>query len=140
MGRILAIDYGLKRTGLAVTDPLQLIATGLPTIDTTRLMPFLRDYLAREQVDTLVIGDPRNLDGSDTDATPRVQHFIQAFQKIFPAVAVVRVDERYSSKMARQAMLEMGLKKSQRREKGRVDEIAASLLLQEYLQHRSGTI
>jgi putative Holliday junction resolvase len=137
MARILAIDYGKKRTGLAVTDPLQIIATGLPTIDTLRLMPFLREYLPREQVERVIIGDPRNLDGTDTDATPLVQHFLQAFRKIFPQIPIETVDERHSSRLAKEAMLEMGLKKSQRREKRRIDEIAATLLLQEYLKSRS---
>lgn len=134
MARILSIDYGIKRTGIAVTDPLQIIATGLVTVDTQRLMPFLRDYLAREQVEKVIIGDPRNLDDSDTHATPLVNKFVTAFEKIFPQIPIVRVDERFSSKMAKNAMLEMGLKKQQRRDKKLVDEIAATILLQEYMQ------
>ncbi|MCR6719560.1 MAG: Holliday junction resolvase RuvX [Chitinophagaceae bacterium] len=134
MARILSIDYGIKRTGIAVTDPLQIIATGLVTVDTQRLMPFLRDYLAREQVEKVIIGDPRNLDDSDTHATPLVNKFVTAFEKIFPKIPIVRVDERFSSKMAKNAMLEMGLKKQQRRDKKLVDEIAATILLQEYMQ------
>lgn len=137
MPRILAIDYGKKRTGIAVTDPLQIIAAGLCTVETSKLMPFLREYLVKEEVETVIIGDPRNLDGSDTHATGLVQHFVQAFRKIFPLIPIVTVDEQFTSKMARKAMLEMGLSRSQRREKGRVDEIAASLMLQEYLQTRS---
>ncbi len=137
MPRILSIDYGLKRTGIAVTDPLQIIATGLATVETMRLMPFLREYLAREQVEKIIIGDPRNLDDSPTDATPLVDKFVKAFEKHFPHIPILRVDERYSSKMAKDAMLEMGLKKQQRRQKGLVDEIAATILLQEYLQSKA---
>lgn len=134
MARILSIDYGLKRTGIAVSDPLQIIATGLVTVDTQKLMPFLRDYLVREQVEKVIIGDPRNLDDSDTHATPLVNKFVTAFEKIFPHIPIERVDERFSSKMAKDAMLEMGLKKQQRRDKKLVDEIAATILLQEYMQ------
>lgn len=134
MPRILSIDYGLKRTGIAVTDPLQIIATGLVTVDTQKLMPFLREYFTREQVEKVIIGDPRNLDDSDTHATPLVNKFVTAFEKHFPQIPIVRVDERFSSKMARDAMLEMGLKKQQRRNKGLVDEIAATILLQEYMR------
>lgn len=134
MARIISIDYGLKRTGIAVTDPLKIIATGLTTVDTQRLMPFLREYFAKEQVERVIIGDPRNLDDSDTHATPLVNKFVTAFEKHFPHIPIERVDERFSSKMAKDAMLEMGLKKNQRRQKGLVDEIAATILLQEYLE------
>ncbi len=133
MARILAIDYGLKRTGLAVTDPMQIIATGLTTVDTKDLMTYLKKYFAQEQVELIIIGEPKNLDDSDTHATPLVANCIKQLQKNFPNLPVKTVDERYTSKMAKDAMLEMGLKKNQRRNKALVDEIAATIMLQEYM-------
>jgi putative Holliday junction resolvase len=135
MGRILSIDYGGKRTGLAVTDPLKIIATGLRTVETPKLIPFLKDYFSKEQVELVIIGMPVNWDDSATHATPLVQQFIKAFQKNFPFVPIREVDERFTSKLASQAMLQMGLKKKQRQNKAMIDEIAATILLQEYLQH-----
>jgi putative holliday junction resolvase len=134
LARILSIDFGMKRTGLAVTDPLQIIATGLTTIESRQLIPFLKDYFTKENVELIIIGEPRNLDDSETHATPLVEKCIRDLQKNFPAIPVKKVDERYTSKMAKDAMLEMGLKKKQRRDKKLVDEIAATILLQEYLQ------
>jgi putative holliday junction resolvase len=131
--RILSIDYGLKRTGLAVTDPLQIIATGLTTVESRQLIPFLKDYLSREPVELIIIGEPKNWDNSDTHATPLVAKCIKDLQKNFPAIPITKVDERYTSKMAKDSMLEMGLKKKQRRNKSLVDEIAATIMLQEYL-------
>lgn len=135
MPRILSIDYGLKRTGLAVTDPLQIIATGLTTIESRQLVPFLKDYFAREAVELILIGEPRNWDNTPTHATPLVEKCIRDLQQHFPLVPVKRVDERYTSKMARDAMLEMGLSKKERRNKALVDEIAATIMLQEYLRN-----
>lgn len=137
MPRILAIDYGLKRTGLAVTDPLQIIASGLTTVDSQKLIPFLKDYFQRETVELIIIGEPKNWDESDTHATPLVKAIIKRLQKEFPTIPLQTVDERYTSKMAKQSMLEMGLKKKERRNKALVDEIAATIMLQEYLQSRS---
>ena len=134
MGRIISIDYGLKRTGLAVTDPLQIIATGLTTVESKQLIPFLKDYFAREEVELIIIGEPKNWDDTDTHATPLVERFIKELQKNFPAIPIKKVDERFTSKMAKDAMLEMGLKKMQRRNKKLVDEIAATIMLQEYMQ------
>lgn len=134
MPRILSIDYGLKRTGLAVTDPLQIIATGLTTVESKQLIPFLKDYFAREEVELIIIGEPKNWDDSDTHATPLVEKIIKQLEKNFPKIPIKKVDERYTSKMAKDAMLEMGLKKMQRRNKKLVDEIAATILLQEYLR------
>ncbi|HKC36420.1 MAG TPA: Holliday junction resolvase RuvX [Chitinophagaceae bacterium] len=134
MPRILSIDYGLKRTGLAVTDPLQIIATGLTTVESKQLIPFLKDYFAREEVELIIIGEPKNWDDTDTHATPLVEKTIKQLQKSFPSIPIKKVDERYTSKMAKDAMLEMGLKKMQRRNKKLVDEIAATILLQEYLR------
>ena len=135
MPRILSIDYGLKRTGLAVTDPLQIIATGLTTVSSKELIPFLKDYFDKEQVELIIIGEPKNLDDTDTHATPLVEKCIKDLQKNFPAIPVKKVDERYTSKMASQAMIEMGLKKKQRRNKALVDEIAATIMLQDYLRN-----
>jgi len=136
MARILSIDYGGKRTGLAVTDPFQIIATGLCTVETPKLMAFLKDYFAKEQVELVIIGMPTNWDDSDTHATPLVKKFIEQFKKNFPLIPVKEVDERFTSKMATQAMLQMGLKKKQRQNKALVDEIAATIMLQEHLQNR----
>lgn len=136
MPRILAIDYGLKRTGLAVTDPLQIIATGLMTVESQRLIPVLKDYFQKETVELILIGEPKNWDESDTHATPLVQAIIKRLKKEFPHIPIQTVDERYTSKMARQSMLDMGMKKKDRRNKAIVDEIAATIMLQEYLQSR----
>ena len=134
MPRILAIDYGLKRTGLAVTDPLKIIATGLTTVETHKLFPFLKSYFEKEEVELILIGEPKNWDDSDTHATPLVKKAISKLKREFPSIPVRTVDERYTSKLAQQSMLEMGLKKKQRQDKALVDEIAATIMLQEYLQ------
>lgn len=135
MARILCIDYGLKRTGIAVTDPLQIISTGLTTVDTYNLVPFLKKYFLEEPVELIIIGQPKNLDNSDTHATPLVNAVIIQLKKEFPQIPIKTVDERYTSKMAKQAMLEMGMKKKDRRNKRTVDEIAATIMLQEYMQN-----
>lgn len=134
MARILAIDYGGKRTGLAVTDPLQIIATGLATIDSKELIHFLKKYLLTGQVELIIIGLPKNWDESDTHGTSLVEAAIKKLQKEFPHMPLKTVDERYTSKMAKDAMLQMGMKKKDRRIKGNVDIIAATIILQEYLQ------
>lgn len=133
MGRILAIDYGGKRTGLAVTDPLQIIATGLTTIASKELIPFLKNYFLTEHVERIIIGEPKNWDDSDTHATPLVAAAVKEIQKNFPHIPIEKVDERYTSVMAKQTMLQSGLKKKDRRNKALVDEIAATILLQEWL-------
>jgi len=135
LGRILSIDYGGKRTGIAVTDPLKIIATGLCTVETPKLVSFLKDYFLKEQVELVIIGMPLNWDDSATHATPLVEKFIKQFQKNFPSVPIKEVDERFTSKLASQAMLQMGLKKKQRQNKAMLDEIAATIMLQEHLQH-----
>ena len=134
MARIICIDYGGKRTGLAVTDPLRIIATGLTTVESKTLIPFLKEYFARETVELILIGEPKNWDDTDTHATPLVEKCIKDLQKNFPAIPIKKVDERYTSKMAKDAMLEMGMKKKDRRNKALVDEIAATIMLQEYLR------
>jgi len=134
MARIIAIDYGLKRTGLAVTDPLQIISTGLTTVESKQLISFLKDYFSKEQVERIIIGEPKNWDDTDTHATPLVEKCIKELQKHFPSIPITKVDERYTSKMAKQAMIDMGMKKMQRRNKAIVDEIAATIMLQDYMR------
>jgi putative Holliday junction resolvase len=133
LARILCIDYGGKRTGIAVTDPLQIIATALQTVETHLLFVFLKNYLKLEEVERILIGHPLNLDDSPTHATPLVEAAIKRLNKEFPQLPIERVDERFTSKLAGRAMLEMGMKKKQRREKGQIDQIAAAIMLQEYL-------
>lgn len=134
MARILCIDYGGKRTGIAVTDPFKIIATGLTTVDSNELIFFLKKYFSQEEVELIVIGEPKNLDDSDTHATPLVKEAIKKLQKEFPHIPIQTVDERFTSKMAKQAMIDMGMKKKDRQNKRTVDEIAATMMLQEYLQ------
>ena len=134
MARILSIDYGKKRTGLAVTDPLQIIATGLTTVETPQLFKYLKEYFAREAVELIIMGEPKNMDDSDTHATPLVKQAVARLKKEFPTIPIKMVDERFTSKMASQAMIDMGLKKKQRQNKALVDEIAATIMLQEYLR------
>jgi len=131
--RVLSIDYGSKRTGIAVTDPLKIIATGLTGIHTKDLEMFLTDYFKKEQVELVIIGHPTNWDDSDTHATPLVRAFINRFKKIFPQMPIIKVDERYTSKLAVQSMVASGMKKKDRQNKNLVDEIAATIMLQEYL-------
>ena len=135
MARILSIDYGGKRTGIAVTDPMQIIATGLCTIASNELIPFLKKYFIQEQVELIIIGLPKNWDESDTHGTPLAEAAIKRIKKEFPLMPLKTVDERYTSKMAKDAMLQMGLKKKDRRDKKLVDEIAATIMLQEYMQN-----
>jgi putative Holliday junction resolvase len=137
LARIICIDYGGKRCGLAVTDPLQIIATALTTVDTKELFTFLADYFSKEAVELILIGEPLNLDNSPTDATPLVQKAIIDLGKKFPTIPIQTIDERYSSKNAVRAMVEMGMKKNDRRDKKTIDRVAATMLLQEYLSNRS---
>jgi len=134
MSRILCIDYGKKRTGLAVTDPLKIIASALTTVETPGLIDFLKKYFEQEHVELVLIGEPKNWDESDTHATPLVHQFVKKFKKEFPAMPIEKIDERYTSKLAANAMLEMGMKKKDRRKKENVDQIAATIMLQEYLR------
>lgn len=133
MARIVAIDYGLKRTGIAVTDPLQIIASALTTIESAKIFTFLGEYFKKEPVELILIGDPRNLDDSPTHITNDVQRIIKIMQEKFPEIPVKTVDERYTSKMADRAMHDMKMKRSRRREKGMTDQLAATMMLQEYL-------
>ncbi len=133
MARILCIDYGGKRTGLAVTDPFKIIASALTTIESKEMIPFLKKYFQQEQVELILIGMPTNWDDSATHATPLVIKAIEKLKKEFPAIPIKEVDERYTSKLASQAMIDMGMKKKDRQVKGNVDQIAATIMLQEYL-------
>lgn len=136
MGRILAIDYGTKRTGLAVSDNLQIIAGPLNTIPTAELLAFLDDYFKKEKVDCVVIGEPIPDEGAVSKVEIEIQKFLKKFREKFPDMPVEREDERFSSKMAHQALFEGGAKKKMRREKGLVDTISAVLILQSYMGHR----
>jgi putative holliday junction resolvase len=136
LGRILAIDYGLKRTGLAVTDPLKIIATALETVETIRLIDFLKIYFERETVEEVVIGLPKQENNKDSAIAGDVRGFMERFKKAFPDKPIVTADERYTSKRALQAMIDGGMKKKDRREKGNVDKISATLILQQYLETR----
>lgn len=137
MGRILAIDYGTKRVGLAVTDPLQLIANPLETVHAKDVLAYLKAYVQREPVDVIIIGMPARLSGEATDATQHVVGFVRILKKEFPALPVHTVDERFTSKMAQQAMLAGGLKKKARQDKGTVDRVSAAIILQSYLESRT---
>lgn len=136
MPRILAIDYGIKRTGIAVTDELQLIASGLTTIPSETAIAFLKDYFSKENVIKVLIGEPKQMNGEPSESTPVIEKFVADFRAAFPDMNVVRVDERFTSKMAIQTMIDSGLKKKQRQNKALVDEIAATILLQDYLTRK----
>lgn len=133
MGRVLAIDYGMKRTGIAVTDPLRIIATPLETVLTHTLLAFLKAYAAKEPVDEFVIGMPRTLQNEDSDLAPHVRKFIIAVKAAFPNKSVHEVDERFTSSIAKRAMIEGGMKKKDRQVKGNADKISATLILQSFL-------
>lgn len=133
MGRLLAIDFGQKRTGIAVTDEFQIIASGLTTVNTSELMSFLKDYFQKEKVERVIIGEPKRLNNEPSEITPMLNEFIAAFKKAFPAMPVERMDERFTSKMAFQTMIDSGLKKKQRQNKALIDEIAATIILQDYM-------
>jgi putative Holliday junction resolvase len=136
MGRILAVDYGNKRTGIAVTDPLQIISNGLTTVHTKDIWDFLTNYFAKEKVDEVVVGMPKHLNNSATDATPHVIGFVNSFIKKFPQIPIHTVDERFTSKMAFQTMIDAGLKKQKRQNKELVDEISATIILQSYMSFK----
>ncbi|WP_264521902.1 Holliday junction resolvase RuvX [Flavobacterium sp. N1994] len=136
MSRILAIDYGIKRTGIAVTDELQIIASGLTTVASDTAISFLKDYFSKENVAKVLIGEPKQMNGTASESTPIIEKFVKEFVTNFPEIPVVRVDERFTSKMAFQTMIDSGLKKKQRQNKGLVDEIAATILLQDYLTRK----
>ena len=134
MARILSIDYGKKRTGLAVTDPLQLIAGGLATVATHELFDYLVQYVGREQVERIVIGEPRQPNGQPSENLARVQQFVNRWRKQRPDIPIEYYDERFTSVLAHQAMLEGGLKKKARQDKALVDEISATIILEDYMR------
>ena len=137
MGRILAIDYGTKRTGIAVTDEMQIIASGLTTVDTKDLLVFLKGYAETEQVEKFVVGEPKQMDNTASESEVHIQKFLEKLAKELPQIPVERVDERFTSKMAFQTMIDGGLKKKQRQNKALIDEISATLILQSYLASNS---
>ena len=136
MARILSIDYGKKRTGIAVTDPLPIIAGGLATVSTSELFDYLQAYIAREQVEMIVIGEPRQPNGEPSENLARVQQFVNRWRKAVPQVPIHFYDERFTSVLAHQAMLDGGLKKKARQNKGLVDEISATIILEDYLRSK----
>ena len=136
MGRIMAIDYGRVRTGLAVTDPERIIATALTTVDTPHLTSLIKDYCAREAVDVFVVGEAKRMDGSPSESAALIEPFVAELRRMFPDKEVARVDERFTSKMAFRSMIDSGLKKKDRRDKGRIDRVAATIMLQDYMNLR----
>lgn len=137
LGRIIAIDYGTKRTGLAVTDPGQMIASPMETVPTHELMSYLQAYFEKERVDLLVVGHPRQMDHSDSESMKQIRFFVGAFKKRFPEIPVEWMDERFTSRLAMDAMITGGMKKSERKVKGNVDRISAALILQSFLERRN---
>lgn len=136
MPRVIAIDFGLKRTGLAVTDPLRIIATALETVESVTLMSYLKSYVAKEAVDGFVVGLPMNLNGSATDITPNVLAFVEALKKTFPSLWVETVDERFTSRMAERTLQESGKGRMAKREKGQLDRISATIILQGWMERK----
>jgi putative Holliday junction resolvase len=136
MSRILAIDYGRKRTGIAVTDELQIIASGLTTISSSTVIDFLRMYFSTEKVEQVIIGDPKQMNGQPSESASLVKGFVTHFTNHFPTMKITKVDERFTSKMAFQSMIDSGMKKKQRQNKKLIDEIAATIMLQDYLTRK----
>ncbi|HNR19238.1 MAG: Holliday junction resolvase RuvX [Bacteroidetes bacterium] len=136
MARILAIDYGNKRTGIAVTDPLQIIASALTTVHTKDLLDFLKDYVKREEVEIIVVGEPKQMNNQPSEVEKQITPFVKKLKSTFPQKQIERVDERFTSLMAQRSMIEMGLKKRERQNKATVDEISATIILQTYLENK----
>lgn len=136
MPRILAIDYGQKRTGIAVTDEMQIIASGLKTIETKEIFEFLKTYFTAEKVEKVIIGEPKQMNGLPSESATMIAEFVNKFKIAFPVMPIECVDERFTSKMAFQTMIDSGLKKNQRKNKALIDEIAATILLQSYLNRK----
>ncbi|MCB0761866.1 MAG: Holliday junction resolvase RuvX [Flavobacteriales bacterium] len=137
MAKIMALDYGLKRVGIAATDDLQIIASAIGTQPTAHIWEFLKTYLAQNQIEAVVLGDPKNLDGSATDATAPTEAFANEFRKRYPEIELHRMNEVFTSRIARQTMVSGGMKKKQRQQKGMVDQISATIILQDFLSRRS---
>jgi putative Holliday junction resolvase len=136
MARILAIDFGEKRTGIAVTDELQLIASGLTTVHTIDLLSFIKEYTTREKVELFLVGKPKQMNNTDSESEILITPFLQQLKKLFPLIPVKRIDERFTSKIAFQTMIDSGIKKKQRRNKKMIDEISATIILQSYLYNK----
>lgn len=136
MPRILSIDYGQKRTGIAVTDQMQIIASGLTTIPSDTVIPFLKDYFSKEKVEAVIIGEPKQMNGEPSQSASIIKGFVTHFSNHFPEIKVIRMDERFTSKMAFQTMIDSGLSKKQRQNKALVDEISATIMLQDYLSQK----
>ena len=136
VGRIISIDYGKKRTGVAVTDPLQIVPNGLATVSTCELMKFLQDYVAREDVERIVVGEPRQMNGQPSENLQRVRQFVAQWKKAMPSIPVEYYDERFTSVLAHRAMIDSGIGKKARQNKALVDEISATIILQDYLRSR----
>ncbi len=136
MPRILSIDYGIKRTGIATTDEMQIIASGLTTVPSETLITFLKDYFSKEKVEKVIIGEPKQMNGLPSESAEIIEKFIKTFKITFPEMPLDRVDERFTSKMAFQTMIDSGLKKKQRQNKALIDEIAATIMLQDYMNRK----
>lgn len=136
MGRVLAFDFGEKRTGIAVTDELQIIASGLTTVDTKKIFSFLTEYLKKETVELFIVGEPKQMNNTASESEQFIQPFLKKLNTTFPKIPIKRIDERFTSKMAFQSMIDSGLKKKQRQNKALVDEISATLILQSYLYNK----
>tara|TARA_R110002126_G_scaffold291763_2_gene457121 strand:+ start:18533 stop:18943 length:411 start_codon:yes stop_codon:yes gene_type:complete len=136
LGRILAIDFGKKRTGIAITDELQIIASGLTTVNTVELIPFLKNYISKEKVARFIVGKPKQMDNTDSESEVLILPFLEKLSKEIPEIPVTRIDERFTSKMAFQTMIDGGLKKGKRRNKALVDEISATIILQSFLYNK----
>ena len=137
MPRIVAIDYGTKRVGVAVTDELQIIASGLTTVHSSEIIQFLKDYCNKQKVECIVIGEPKSLQNGDTDSTEPIENFVRHMVKIFPAIKIDRIDERFTSVLASRAILASVVKKKKRQDKGLVDEVSATIMLQDYMERKS---
>lgn len=136
MGRILCIDYGRKRCGVAVTDPLKICANGLPTVRACDLMKFIEDYVGKENVEEIIVGEPKDMKGNESESARYIEPFLKQLNKKLPEMRVVRFDERFTSSIAHREMIAGGFTKSQRQEKGRADEMAAVIILTSYLESR----
>lgn len=137
MARIVAIDFGTKRTGIAVTDEMQIIASGLTTVDTKKLLVFLKEYVSKEDVELFVVGEPKQMNYEASESEVYIAKFLTTLKKSIPQIPIKRVDERFTSKMAFQSMIDAGLSKKQRKDKRLIDEISATIILQSYLQNPS---
>ena len=136
MAKALGIDYGKKRVGIAISDSLQIIASALTTIDMPNIFTFLKDLLEKEEIDCFVVGEPKNLDGTPTDSTVITKEFVAKLSKKYPQIPIKRIDERFTSKIAKQSILDAGIKKIKRRDKALVDKVSAAIILQSYLDYK----